>query len=103
MKKAEGIKSITVSFPTKWATVEFDESKISAQEVSRAMFLAPHAMGKDMRYGGFLLLRGSDKTLVFRKYRGLESENKLHKQPRLSKHCGLQGGDHNEHACALAL
>ena len=56
MKKAEGIKSITVNFPTKWATVEFDESKISAQEVSRTMFQAPHAMGKDMKYGGYLLL-----------------------------------------------
>ena len=56
MKKAEGIKSITVNFPTKWATVEFDESKISAQEISRAMFQAPHAMGKDMKYGGYLLL-----------------------------------------------
>jgi len=56
LKKVEGIKSTTVSFPTKWATVEFDESVISAQEVSRAMFQAPHAMGKDMKYGGFLLL-----------------------------------------------
>lgn len=56
MKKVGGVKSVSVNFPTKWATVEFDESKISAQEVSRAMFQAPHAMGKDMKYGGFLLL-----------------------------------------------
>jgi copper chaperone CopZ len=60
MKKVGGIKSTTVSFPTKWATVEFDEGVISAQEVSRAMFQAPHAMGKDMKYGGFLLLSLSD-------------------------------------------
>jgi copper chaperone CopZ len=45
-----------VSFPTKWATVEFDESIISAQEVSRAAFQSPHMMGKDMKYGTFLLL-----------------------------------------------
>ncbi|MBI2806273.1 MAG: hypothetical protein HYX68_14940 [Planctomycetes bacterium] len=56
MKKVGGVKSITVSFLTRWATVEFDESVISAQELSRAMFQAPHAMGKDMKYGGFLLL-----------------------------------------------
>ena len=45
-----------MSFPTKWATVEFDESVISAQEVSRAAFQAPHMMGKDMKYGTYLLL-----------------------------------------------
>ena len=56
LKKAAGIKAVTVSYPTKWATVEFDESVISAQEVSRAAFQAPHMMGKDMKYGTFLLL-----------------------------------------------
>ena len=45
-----------MSFQTKWATIEFDESVISAQEIARAMFLAPHMMGKDMKYGGYLLL-----------------------------------------------
>ena len=60
LKKVSGIKAATVSFPTKWATIEFDESVISAQEISRAMFQAPHAMGKDMKYGGFLLLSLSD-------------------------------------------
>lgn len=56
LKKVAGIKSTAVNFPTKWATVEFDESAISAQEVSRAMFQAPHAMGANMKYGGFLML-----------------------------------------------
>ena len=60
LKKVGGIKSTNVSFQTKWATVEFDESIISAQEVSRAMFQAPHAMGKDMKYGGYLLLSVPD-------------------------------------------
>lgn len=60
MKKVGGIKSVTVSFPTKWATVEFDEGVISAQEVSRAAFQAPHMMGKDMKYSTYLLLTLSD-------------------------------------------
>lgn len=67
LRKVAGIKSAMVSFPTKWATIEFEESVISAQEVSRAMFQAPHAMGKDMKYGGFLLLSlpdGKDKAAI---------------------------------------
>lgn len=56
LKKVSGVKAATVNFPTKWATLEFDEGVISAQEISHAMFQAPHAMGKDMKYGGFLLL-----------------------------------------------
>jgi hypothetical protein len=48
-------------------------------------------------------LRGSDKTLVFRKDHGLESENRLHKQPRSSRRCELRAGDHNELACVLDL
>jgi len=60
LKKVAGIKSTAVNFPTKWATVEFDESLISAQEVSRAMFQAPHAMGANMKYGGFLMLSVPD-------------------------------------------
>jgi copper chaperone CopZ len=60
LKKVAGIKSTAVNFPTKWATVEFDESVISAQEVSRAMFQAPHAMGANMKYGGFLMLSVPD-------------------------------------------
>lgn len=60
LKKVAGIKSTAVNFPTKWATVEFDESVISAQEVSRAMFQAPHAMGANMKYGGYLMLSVPD-------------------------------------------
>ncbi len=67
LKKVPGIKSVTVSFPTKWATIEFDEAVMSAQGVSRAMFQSPHAMGKDMKYGGFLLLSlldAKDKAVI---------------------------------------
>lgn len=66
MKKVDGIKSTSVNFPNKLATVEFDESVISAQEVSRAAFQSPHMMGKDMKYGAFLMLSvpgaNKDKT-----------------------------------------
>ncbi|MCI0457681.1 MAG: hypothetical protein L0Z62_11985 [Gemmataceae bacterium] len=50
------MKSIKVDFKGKYATTEFDENAISAQEVARAMFVTPHMMGKDMQYGGMLLL-----------------------------------------------
>lgn len=56
MRKGDGIKSISVNFANKLATVVFDESTISSQEVSRAMFAAPHAMGPSMKYGAFLVL-----------------------------------------------
>jgi copper chaperone CopZ len=60
MRKSEGIKSLSVNFSNKLATVVFDESVVSAQEVSRAMFLAPHAMGPNMKYGAFLVLSVPD-------------------------------------------
>ncbi len=50
------MKSIKVDFRGKSATTEFDESVISAQEVARAMSGTPHMMGRDMQYGGILLL-----------------------------------------------
>jgi copper chaperone CopZ len=60
MKKVGGIKSTSVNFANRLATVEFDEGVISAQEVARAMFQAPHAMGANMKYGAFLLLSVPD-------------------------------------------
>ncbi|MBI3461954.1 MAG: cation transporter [Planctomycetes bacterium] len=56
LKKAKGVKSIKVNFGTKNATVEFDEAVISAQEVARAFSDTPHMMGRDMQYGGSLVL-----------------------------------------------
>ena len=50
------MKSIKVDFKNKSATAEFDESVLSAQEVARAMLGTPHMMGRDMEYGGILLL-----------------------------------------------
>jgi copper chaperone CopZ len=45
-----------VDFKDKDATVAFDEKVISAQEVARAMSTTPHMMGRNMQYGGILLL-----------------------------------------------
>jgi copper chaperone CopZ len=45
-----------VDFKGKYATTEFDERVISAQEVARAMSVTPHMMGRDKQYGGILLL-----------------------------------------------
>jgi hypothetical protein len=45
-----------VNFQDKDATVAFNEKVISAQEVARAMSTTPHMMGRNMQYGGILLL-----------------------------------------------
>jgi copper chaperone CopZ len=36
--------------------IEFQEDVISAQQVARAMSATPHMMGRDMQYGGLLVL-----------------------------------------------
>lgn len=56
LKKVKGVKSIRVDFQGKYATIEFDETVISAQEVARSLSGTPHMMGKDMRYGGIFVL-----------------------------------------------
>ncbi|MBX9582348.1 MAG: heavy-metal-associated domain-containing protein [Gemmataceae bacterium] len=56
LKKVKGVKSVRVDFPSKNATIEFDEAVIPAQEVARAVSGTPHMMGKDMRYGGIFVL-----------------------------------------------
>jgi hypothetical protein len=45
-----------VVFKGGFAAVAFDENVISAQELARAMSVTPHLMGKDMQYGGILVL-----------------------------------------------
>ena len=50
------MKSIKVDFKTKNATVEFDETVISAQEVARAFADTPHMMGRNMQYSAALVL-----------------------------------------------
>jgi copper chaperone CopZ len=50
------VKSIKVDFKTKNATVEFDESVISSQEIARAFGDTRHMMGGNMQYGAALVL-----------------------------------------------
>lgn len=57
LRKAKGVESIMVDFKTKKATIEFDESVISAGEVASALSDTPHMMGSDMKYAGTLVLR----------------------------------------------
>jgi copper chaperone CopZ len=45
-----------VDFKGEHARIEFDEHVISAQEVARAMSITPHMMGRNMQYGGTLVL-----------------------------------------------
>jgi hypothetical protein len=45
-----------VDFKGKYAVIDFREDVISAQEVGRAMSATPHMMGRDMQYGGLLVL-----------------------------------------------
>jgi copper chaperone CopZ len=80
MKKVEGVKFIYVNYNTKSANINFDEKVISAQEVARAMYQAPHAMGPKMQYGGALLLSvpdakdkaaGAKATVALRKVEGV--------------------------------
>jgi copper chaperone CopZ len=45
-----------VDFKGKYTTVQFKENVISAQQVASAMAVTPHMMGRDMQYGGILVL-----------------------------------------------
>ncbi len=55
----KGVKSAKVSFQAKQAEVEFDESRIPVSSLTQEMTATPHMMGKDMQYGGALLLKAS--------------------------------------------
>jgi copper chaperone CopZ len=55
LKKTNGVQSIKADFKNNSATVEFEESVISAQEIGRAMTITPHMMGKNMQYGILVL------------------------------------------------
>ena len=59
LKKVKGVKSVKVDYQSKNAAIEFEESAISAQEIALAMSATPHLMGKELHYGGALLLKAS--------------------------------------------
>ena len=56
LKKLKGLKTAKVDWATKSAKVEFDESVLSAQQISSAVAATPHMMGGAMRYGSWLAL-----------------------------------------------
>jgi copper chaperone CopZ len=56
LARTKGVDSIKVEFKGKYATIEFQEGAISAQQIARAMSATPHMMGRDMQYGGLLVL-----------------------------------------------
>jgi copper chaperone CopZ len=52
LQKVKGVDGIKVDFAGQYATIEFQENIISAQEVARAISGTPHMMGRGMQYGG---------------------------------------------------
>lgn len=57
LTRVKGLKSAKVSWQTKNALVEFDESQISAQQVAAVIARTPHMMGNNMQYSGWLALK----------------------------------------------
>lgn len=57
LKSIKGVKSASVDWNTKNAKIEFDESTISAQQLSASIARTPHMMGGNMQYGGWLALK----------------------------------------------
>ena len=57
LKATKGVKSVTVDWRTHNAKIEFDESQLPAQSLSRLISATPHMMGGGMQYGGWLALK----------------------------------------------
>lgn len=64
--QAKGVKSVAVDWTTKNARIEFDESVLSAQQLTGLIANTPHMMGGDMRYDAWLALKvkGIDKPEI---------------------------------------
>jgi len=60
LSKTPAIQSINVDWKTKDAKIEFDESKVSAQQVAQLIAATPHMMGPSMHYDGWLVLKTPD-------------------------------------------
>ena len=56
LKKIKGVESIKVDFKGTYTTIEFQEDIISAQQIAGAISATPHMMGRNMQYGGALVL-----------------------------------------------
>ena len=57
LERVQGIRSIKVDWKTKNAQLEFDEAVLPAQKIARMIADTPHMMGRNMHYGGLLVLR----------------------------------------------
>lgn len=60
LSKVKGIRSIQVDWKAKDAQIEFDEAVLPAQRVAKLIADTPHMMGRNMQYGGWLLLKVAD-------------------------------------------
>jgi P-type Cu+ transporter len=60
LRKTKGIKSAKVDWASRSAQVEFDESTISAQQISQTVRHTSHMMGAGMSYGSWLALSVPD-------------------------------------------
>ncbi len=56
----KGILAVKVDWKTKTALIEFDETVLPAQGISRLIAATPHMMGGKMHYGGWLALRAPE-------------------------------------------
>lgn len=57
LKSIKGVRSAKVDWNTKNAKIEFDETTISAQQLSESIARTPHMMGGNMQYQGWLALK----------------------------------------------
>lgn len=57
LAKVPGVKSSSIDWATKNATVEFDESVLSVQALTQKIAGTPHMMGGGMQYSGWLALK----------------------------------------------
>jgi copper chaperone CopZ len=53
LKSLKGVRSAKVDWNTKNAKIEFDETIISAQQLSESIARTPHMMGGNMQYAGW--------------------------------------------------
>ncbi len=56
LRKLEGVRSAKVDYATKSAKIDFDEQRVSAQQIAEAIAATPHMMGAGMHYGSWLSL-----------------------------------------------
>lgn len=56
LQRTKGVRSVNVDWRTKNATIEFDETQLSAAGLAQRIAGTAHMMGGNMRYSGWLAL-----------------------------------------------